>query len=66
MESVLELVQTEGHLFKFGTGSGTKFVRLRGRREPISGDGAASGLVSFIYGFVYFAGVIKSEGRAPR
>ena len=66
MESILDLVRTEGRLFKFGSGTGTNFSRLRGSKEPISGGGTASGPVSFMRGFDSFAGVIKSGGKTRR
>ena len=66
MESILELVRTEGRLFKFGSGTGTNFSRLRSGREGLSGGGTASGPVSFMRGFDSFAGVIKSGGKTRR
>jgi ribonucleoside-diphosphate reductase alpha chain len=66
MESILELVRTEGRLFKYGSGTGTNFSKLRGSREAISGGGTASGPVSFMRGFDSFAGVIKSGGKTRR
>jgi ribonucleoside-diphosphate reductase alpha chain len=66
MESILELVRTEGRLFKYGSGTGTNFSRLRGSKERISGGGTASGPVSFMRGYDSFAGVIKSGGKTRR
>ena len=66
MESILELVKTEGLLFKFGSGTGTNFSRLRSSRERLSGGGSASGPVSFMRGYDSFAGVIKSGGKTRR
>jgi ribonucleoside-diphosphate reductase alpha chain len=66
MDSILELVRTEGLLFKYGSGTGTNFSKLRASREPLSGGGTASGPVSFMRGFDSFAGVIKSGGRTRR
>ncbi len=66
MDSILELVRTEGRLFKFGSGTGTNFSRLRSSREGLSGGGTASGPVSFMRGFDSFAGVIKSGGKTRR
>src|SRR5579859_6930088 len=45
MESILELVKTEGMLFKFGSGTGTNLSVLRSSREQLSGGGTASGPV---------------------
>src|SRR3989475_12279006 len=65
MESILELVKTEGMLFKFGSGTGTNLSVLRSSKEQLSGGGTASGLVSFMRGYASFAGSIKS-GATPR
>jgi ribonucleoside-diphosphate reductase alpha chain len=66
MDGILDLVRTEGRLFKFGSGTGTNFSRLRASREGLSGGGTASGPVSFMRGFDSFAGVIKSGGKTRR
>src|SRR6202050_4922197 len=66
MESIMGLTRTEGMLFKWGSGTGTNFSTLRGRRESLSGGGIASGPVSFMKGFDAFAGVIKSGGKTRR
>jgi len=66
MESILELVKTEGMLFKYGSGTGTNFSTLLSSKEKLSGGGIASGPVSFMRGFDAFAGVIKSGGKTRR
>ena len=66
LDSILNLAVTEGKLFKFGSGTGTNFSRLRGSNENLSGGGTASGPVSFMRGFDAFAGVIKSGGKTRR
>src|SRR6266704_1994579 len=66
MKSIMDLVKTEGMLFKWGSGTGTNFSALRGSRETLSGGGIASGPVSFMKGFDAFAGVIKSGGKTRR
>lgn len=66
MESILELAKVEGMLFKYGSGTGTNFSRLRSSREKLSTGGTASGPVSFFRGFDAFAGVIKSGGKTRR
>lgn len=66
MESILGLAKTEGMLFKYGSGTGTNFSTLRGKKESLSGGGEASGPVSFMRGFDAFAGVIKSGGKTRR
>ncbi len=66
MESILDLVRTEGRLFKYGSGTGSNFSPLRSSRAKLSGGGIASGPVSFMKGFDAFAGVIKSGGKTRR
>ena len=66
MESILNLVKTEGMLFKFGSGTGTNLSVLRSSREQLSGGGTASGPVSFMKGYDSFAGSIKSGGTTRR
>src|SRR3989454_2833839 len=66
MESILELVKTEGMLFKFGSGTGTNLSVLRSSKEQVSGGGTASGPVSFMKGYDSFAGSIKSGGTTRR
>jgi ribonucleoside-diphosphate reductase alpha chain len=66
MESILNLAKIEGMLFKWGSGTGTNFSSLRGKHEPLSSGGEASGPVSFMRGFDAFAGVIKSGGKTRR
>src|SRR5205807_10312263 len=46
MESILDLVKTEGMLFKVGSGTGTNLSILRSSKEQLSGGGTASGPVS--------------------
>src|SRR6195256_4032525 len=65
-ESILELVKTEGMLFKFGSGTGTNLSVLRSSKEQLSGGGTASGPVSFMKGYDSFAGSIKSGGTTRR
>lgn len=66
MSSILNLVHTEGMLFKWGSGTGTNFSSLRSSKEPLMGGGTASGPVSFMRGYDSFAGVIKSGGKTRR
>ncbi len=66
MESILNLVKTEGMLFKWGSGTGTNLSTLRSSREALGGGGTASGPVSFMKGYDAFAGVIKSGGKTRR
>jgi ribonucleoside-diphosphate reductase alpha chain len=66
MGSILDLVRTEGLIFKSGSGTGTNFSSIRSRLEGLSGGGISSGPVSFMKGFDAFAGVIKSGGQTRR
>lgn len=66
LESVLGQAKTEGMLFKWGSGTGTNFSRLREEGAALSGGGRASGPLSFMRGFDAFAGVIKSGGKTRR
>ncbi len=66
MDSILNLVKTEGMLFKWGSGTGTNISTLRSSRENLTSGGTASGPVSFMRGYDAFAGVIKSGGKTRR
>jgi ribonucleoside-diphosphate reductase alpha chain len=66
MPSILRLAQTEGMLFKFGSGTGSNLSTIRSSKEMLAGGGTASGPVSFMKGFDAFAGVIKSGGKTRR
>src|SRR6266852_51857 len=66
MRSIMQLAQTEGMLFKYGSGTGSNLSSLRSSKEHLSTGGKASGPVSFMKGFDAFAGVIKSGGRTRR
>ncbi|MEM9233195.1 MAG: adenosylcobalamin-dependent ribonucleoside-diphosphate reductase, partial [Pseudomonadota bacterium] len=63
---IFDLWAREARLFKFGSGSGTNFSPLRGEREPLSGGGASSGLISFLKVGDTAAGAIKSGGITRR
>ena len=66
MRSILGLAQTEGMLFKYGSGTGSNLSNIRSSRELLAGGGTASGPVSFMRGYDSFAGVIKSGGKTRR
>ncbi len=66
LESILDLVKTEGMLFKWGSGTGTNLSKIRESDAGLAGGGRASGPVSFMKGFDAFAGVIKSGGKTRR
>ena len=57
---------TEARLFKYGSGVGTNWSTIRGRGEPISAGGVASGLLSFLKVPNAIGGVIKSGGTTRR
>ncbi|QQR90696.1 MAG: vitamin B12-dependent ribonucleotide reductase [Myxococcales bacterium] len=63
---IYELVKTEARLFKYGSGTGTNFSRLRGRQEKLSGGGTSSGLMSFLEVLDRAAGATKSGGTTRR
>ena len=64
--SIFDLIKSESKLFKFGSGSGTNFSRLRSRYEKLGGGGKSSGLMSFLEVFDRAAGSIKSGGTTRR
>lgn len=67
LESIFDLAKTEAKLFKYGSGSGTNFSRLRSKYEPLlSGSGTSSGLISFLEVLDRGAGAIKSGGTTRR
>ena len=66
MESLLELQRTESMLFKFGSGTGTNFSKIRSEGERLSGGGTSSGVMSFLKGLDAWAGVVKSGGSNRR
>ncbi len=63
---IFDLVTREARLFKYGSGTGTNFSRLRGVNENLSGGGKSSGLMSFLAVFDRAAGAIKSGGTTRR
>ena len=44
---IMDLWVREARLFKYGSGTGSNFSRLRGEGESLSGGGKSSGLMSF-------------------
>ena len=66
MMSILDLIKTEGLIFKRGSGSGTNLSKLREEEAPLSGGGTASGPLSFMKALDASAGVIKSGGGTRR
>ena len=63
---IMDLWVREARLFKYGSGTGTNFSRLRGADEPLSGGGRSSGLMSFLKIGDRAAGAIKSGGTTRR
>src|SRR6201746_438940 len=45
---IMDLWTREARLFKYGSGTGTNFSRIRGANERLSGGGKSSGLMSFL------------------
>jgi len=64
--SIFELAKNEAKLFKFGSGTGTNFSKLRGKQEKLSGGGTSSGLMSFLEVLDRGAGATKSGGTTRR
>lgn len=56
----------EAAIFKYGSGAGANFSRLRASGEPLSGGGKSSGLMSFLKIGDTAAGAIKSGGTTRR
>jgi len=65
---IMDLWVREARLFKYGSGTGSNFSKLRGEGEKLSGGGRSSGLMSFLKIGDRAAGAIKSGGttRARR
>ena len=64
--AIYELVRNEARLFKYGSGTGTNFSRIRGKQEKLSGGGTSSGLMSFLEVLDRAAGATKSGGTTRR
>ncbi|MEK6579256.1 MAG: adenosylcobalamin-dependent ribonucleoside-diphosphate reductase, partial [Bdellovibrionota bacterium] len=64
--SLFQLVKNEARLFKYGSGTGTNFSKIRGAQEKLSGGGSSSGLMSFLEVFDKGAGATKSGGTTRR
>jgi ribonucleoside-diphosphate reductase alpha chain len=63
---IMDLWTREARLFKYGSGTGSNFSKLRGDNEPLSGGGKSSGLMSFLKIGDRAAGAIKSGGTTRR
>lgn len=63
---IMDLWVREGRLFKYGSGTGTNFSKIRAFNEELSGGGHSSGLMSFLRIGDRAAGAIKSGGTTRR
>ena len=63
---IMDLWVREARLFKYGSGTGSNFSKLRGEGEKLSGGGKSSGLMSFLKIGDRAAGAIKSGGTTRR
>lgn len=63
---IMDLWVREARIFKYGSGVGTNFSKIRGANEKLSGGGQSSGLMSFLKIGDRAAGAIKSGGTTRR
>src|ERR1700757_899490 len=63
---IMDLWVREARLFKYGSGTGSNFSKLRGDGERLAGGGRSSGLMSFLKIGDRAAGAIKSGGTTRR
>ena len=63
---IFSLLTREARIFKYGSGTGSNFSKLRGKGENLTGGGSSSGLMSFLKIFDVAAGSIKSGGTTRR
>ncbi|HXX94281.1 MAG TPA: vitamin B12-dependent ribonucleotide reductase, partial [Planctomycetota bacterium] len=61
-----DLVKREMRIFKFGSGTGTNFSKIRAEGEKLTSGGTSSGLMSFLEIYDKSAGAIKSGGTTRR
>lgn len=66
LRSIFELVKNEAMLFKYGSGTGTNFSKLRSKSDLLSGGGVSSGVMSFLKVLDAGAASIKSGGTTRR
>jgi ribonucleoside-diphosphate reductase alpha chain len=64
--AIYDLVKAEARLFKYGSGTGSNFSKIRGKQEKLSGGGTSSGLMSFLEVLDRAAGATKSGGTTRR
>ncbi|MDR1972185.1 MAG: adenosylcobalamin-dependent ribonucleoside-diphosphate reductase [Treponema sp.] len=63
---IMDLVTREARLFKYGSGTGSNFSKIRAADERLSGGGVSSGLLSFLKIADRSASAIKSGGTTRR
>jgi ribonucleotide reductase alpha subunit len=63
---IMDLWTREARLFKYGSGTGSNFSKVRAENERLSGGGKSSGLMSFLKIGDRAAGAIKSGGTTRR
>jgi ribonucleoside-diphosphate reductase alpha chain len=63
---IMDLWVREARVFKYGSGTGSNFSKIRGSDERLSGGGRSSGLMSFLKIGDRAAGAIKSGGTTRR
>ena len=66
LEGIFDLLKTESRIFKFGSGAGANFSRLRSRFERLASGGTSSGMMSFLRVFDRGADSVKSGGTTRR
>jgi len=60
---IMDLWVREARIFKYGSGTGSNFSRVRGEGEKLSGGGTSSGLMSFLKVGDRAAGAINPAAR---
>ena len=65
-KSLTDAITTETLLFKYGSGVGSNWSKIRAKGEYLSGGGKSSGLLSFLKVSDRNAGAIKSGGTTRR
>ncbi len=63
---IMDLWVREARIFKYGSGVGTNYSKIRGDNEKLAGGGYSSGLMSFLKIGDRAAGAIKSGGTTRR
>ena len=66
LPAIFDLLKSEARIFKYGSGSGSNFSKIRSRYEKLSTGGSPSGLMFFLEVFDKGAGAIKSGGISRR